>query len=469
MMSMHSQDGGSNAYGLQRALSGSHDGLNLGGSRNASGNAPFDMSDFPALAQNRSGAGGMPPSELASGSYAMHIAQQDRTQHQPDFAMQSEDFPALGGGGGGGGGAPDVTSSPNTGPRQSSLGANGARVVQQPQQFFQQQQQQQNQGQSVSGVLGGFDSASINGFSSAGGPLMGGSVGSTSGNGSASSNASSGVARSAGNASGAGGSVGSLGSIPDPSKAGIPQAPVKKAPGPGKKRLPPEQHFGLLGLLSVIRTEDADRNTLALGTDLTSLGLNLNSSESLHTSFSSPWSDRQSTRDPPFNLPACYNSSNNSAGATGGSGAAGQGRNAPRHFAKYELETLFYIFYAMPRDVAQVQAAQELYKRKWQFHVEHKVWFLDSKEMAQPPAHQLPPGVPQYIYFDIQAWERRLFTNASLASGLDAGFMPSTSVFAIGSAQQQQQQQQPSSSGTPPGTLSGSASSAAQPAAQAQS
>ena len=37
--------------------------------------------------------------------------------------------------------------------------------------------------------------------------------------------------------------------------------------------------FGLLGLLSVIRMTDPDLNTLALGTDLTTLGLNLNSSE----------------------------------------------------------------------------------------------------------------------------------------------------------------------------------------------
>ena len=39
--------------------------------------------------------------------------------------------------------------------------------------------------------------------------------------------------------------------------------------------------FGLLGLLSVIRMTDPDLNTLALGTDLTTLGLNLNSPEYL--------------------------------------------------------------------------------------------------------------------------------------------------------------------------------------------
>lgn len=33
--------------------------------------------------------------------------------------------------------------------------------------------------------------------------------------------------------------------------------------------------FGLIGLLGVIRMTDADLNTLALGTDLTTLGLDL--------------------------------------------------------------------------------------------------------------------------------------------------------------------------------------------------
>ena len=44
--------------------------------------------------------------------------------------------------------------------------------------------------------------------------------------------------------------------------------------------------FGLLGLLEAIRMTDADLNTLALGNDLTTFGLNLNSSDSLYTNFS---------------------------------------------------------------------------------------------------------------------------------------------------------------------------------------
>jgi CCR4-NOT transcription complex subunit 2 len=56
--------------------------------------------------------------------------------------------------------------------------------------------------------------------------------------------------------------------------------------------------YGLLGLLPVIKMTDGDLNTLALGSDLTTLGLNLNSSKSLYSTFSSPWADGPSTTEP---------------------------------------------------------------------------------------------------------------------------------------------------------------------------
>jgi CCR4-NOT transcription complex subunit 2 len=55
--------------------------------------------------------------------------------------------------------------------------------------------------------------------------------------------------------------------------------------------------FGLLGLLSVIRMTDADRNALALGTDLTMLAMNFNSGENLYTTFSSPWSEVPASKE----------------------------------------------------------------------------------------------------------------------------------------------------------------------------
>lgn len=64
--------------------------------------------------------------------------------------------------------------------------------------------------------------------------------------------------------------------------------------------------FGLLGLLSIVRLSDPDLASLALGIDLTTLGLSLNSPESLHKTFGSPWSDEPSRGDPQFSVPLCY-------------------------------------------------------------------------------------------------------------------------------------------------------------------
>jgi hypothetical protein len=60
--------------------------------------------------------------------------------------------------------------------------------------------------------------------------------------------------------------------------------------------------YGLLGLLGVIRMTDADRNALALGSDLTLLGLNLGTAEQIYSTFSGPWSDGQASKDPHYQV-----------------------------------------------------------------------------------------------------------------------------------------------------------------------
>ena len=61
--------------------------------------------------------------------------------------------------------------------------------------------------------------------------------------------------------------------------------------------------FGLLGLLGVIRMTDADRNALALGSDLTMLGLSLGSSEQIYNTFASPFSESTaSTKEPHYQV-----------------------------------------------------------------------------------------------------------------------------------------------------------------------
>ncbi len=158
--------------------------------------------------------------------------------------------------------------------------------------------------------------------------------------------------------------------------------------------------YGLKGLLGVIRMTDRDVNTLALGTDLTTLGLNLNSNDPLSAAFACPWAPAPVSKEPHFTLPQCY-CMTPPALKTG-------------HLSKFVLETMFYIFYAMPRDILQAYAAQELYNRGWRYHKTLRVWFTSQADPSGAGA--------QYIYFDINAWERRLFTG-QIPGGWDSGFL----------------------------------------------
>lgn len=54
--------------------------------------------------------------------------------------------------------------------------------------------------------------------------------------------------------------------------------------------------FGMVGLLTFIRAAESNPNlvSLAMGQDLTGLGLNLNSQENLYPTFGGPFSDQPS-------------------------------------------------------------------------------------------------------------------------------------------------------------------------------
>jgi CCR4-NOT transcription complex subunit 2 len=149
--------------------------------------------------------------------------------------------------------------------------------------------------------------------------------------------------------------------------------------------------FGLLGLLSVIRMSDPDLTSLALGIDLTTLGLNLNSSENLHKMFCSPWSEEPAKGDPEFNVPQCY--------------FAKQPLILSLcYFSKFQLDTLFYIFYSMPKDEAQLYAANELYTRGWFYHREHRLWFMRAQNV-EPLVKTNVYERGTYISFDPNTWE----------------------------------------------------------------
>lgn len=67
--------------------------------------------------------------------------------------------------------------------------------------------------------------------------------------------------------------------------------------------------FGIVGLLTFIRAAETDPNlvSLALGQDLTALGLNLNSPDNLYPTFGGPWAEHPCRpQDIDFHVPPEY-------------------------------------------------------------------------------------------------------------------------------------------------------------------
>ncbi|KAF0925402.1 hypothetical protein E2562_016643 [Oryza meyeriana var. granulata] len=149
--------------------------------------------------------------------------------------------------------------------------------------------------------------------------------------------------------------------------------------------------YGLHGLLSVMKLKEEGPASLALGIDLTTLGLDMNSSDDLYKTFSSPWSNEPIKEEYAYETPTCYFA-----------------KQPPPlqllHFQKFHLSTLFYIFYSMPQDAAQLYAANELYKNGWLFHKELRQWLKrvpNVTRLVQTTTYEQGP----YIFFDPNIWD----------------------------------------------------------------
>lgn len=151
-----------------------------------------------------------------------------------------------------------------------------------------------------------------------------------------------------------------------PGLGGIPATLTSAPNGPRPNRYSPAgDSFGLLGLQPVVTQqsdtpEAANMLQLTRGFDLTQLSLQVVQAEPLYPSMHSLWADSSFVVQPEFKLPSCY------------------GVNSPKLsfqiFQKFQVETLFYVYYSMPRDVLQVAAAQELANRDWRYHKHLRLW-----------------------------------------------------------------------------------------------
>ncbi|KAH0540736.1 CCR4-NOT transcription complex subunit 2 isoform X1 [Cotesia glomerata] len=158
-----------------------------------------------------------------------------------------------------------------------------------------------------------------------------------------------------------------------------------------------KDQFGMVGLLTFIRAAETDPNlvSLALGQDLTALGLNLNSPENLYQNFGGPWAETSCRpQDIDFHVPPEYLIN-----------AAIRDKLAPVKLNRYKDDLLFYMFYTNVGDVLQLAAAAELYSREWRYHMEEKVWITQAPGLGLvEKTSTYERGT--YYYFDAQNWRK---------------------------------------------------------------
>lgn len=154
------------------------------------------------------------------------------------------------------------------------------------------------------------------------------------------------------------------------------------------------EKYGFAGLLATLHGPPEVRS-LALGHDLPSLGLDMNSQDPLHPSFSTPFAPNAPIRplETDYTIPACYSVAN----------------VTPLHerINGFNDETLFYIFYSMPRDIMQELVAEELVGRKWRFHKVQKMWL--TRDENYTAAQELEPKVSEagyYVWWDWVNWRK---------------------------------------------------------------
>lgn len=322
----------------------------------------LDMSEFPSLTNAR-GQNDQHSNVLqAPGSKPYVGMVKQPTSEQTEFQMSSEDFPAL----------------PGTSENVNVAGAVGSGVVSQ-------------QHQSVSSVIG----SAGGGHHQMGGMMDSNSLMSGDNKNSIGSNLCMDMMQSETVTGGhqMGSAHMSSGGVSEKAKRG-----VQTSPNGLVTNIPPtmvNNQFGMIGLLTFIRAAESDPNlvSLAMGQDLTALGLNLNSMENLYQSFGGPFSDSPARpQDIDFPVPSEYLIN-----------VAIRDKLAQMKMKQYKDDLLFFLFYTNCGDVMQLAAATELYNRDWRYHVEEKIWL-----MRVPGNYDKSGSIERgtYFYFDATNWRR---------------------------------------------------------------
>jgi len=156
--------------------------------------------------------------------------------------------------------------------------------------------------------------------------------------------------------------------------------------------------FGMVGLLAFIRVISTEPNvvSLALGQELTKLGVNLNAPEkNLYQTFAGPWADLPCRpQDIDCQVPPEYVTN-----------ASVSDQLAPIKLNRYGEDLLFYLFYNFAGEVLQLAAAAELYNRDWRYHKEERVWLsrCAAIELAEKTATY---ARGTFYIFDPNSWKK---------------------------------------------------------------
>uniref|UniRef100_A0A3Q3KR39 CCR4-NOT transcription complex subunit 2 n=2 Tax=Mastacembelus armatus TaxID=205130 RepID=A0A3Q3KR39_9TELE len=155
--------------------------------------------------------------------------------------------------------------------------------------------------------------------------------------------------------------------------------------------------FGMIGLLTFIRAAETDPGMvhLALGSDLTTLGLNLNSPENLYPKFASPWASAPCRpQDIDFHVPSEYLTNIHI-----------RDKLAAIKLSRYGEDLLFYLYYMNGGDLLQLLAAVELFNRDWRYHKEERVWITRAPGM-EPTLKTNTYERGTYYFFDCLNWRK---------------------------------------------------------------
>lgn len=161
--------------------------------------------------------------------------------------------------------------------------------------------------------------------------------------------------------------------------------------------VPSQDDRKLKGLMDILFRGDKDTKDLVLGSNISSSSHRSNQVPSglLFSNFDSPWTDSSPyetiSPDSPYSLPPCY--------------TVNSPPPATKKMNFFSEETLFYIFYALPKDLLQEAAAQELFNRDWRYHKELKLW-VTKEPGTEPITKSAAFERSTFVFFDPTTWKK---------------------------------------------------------------